>query len=70
MRANVPSAELPELPDAGFNLESYLDDLTRKLIVAALARSGGVQKDAAALLGLSFRSLRYLVAKLQVRVRE
>ena len=40
------------------------------LIVAALARSGGVQKDAAALLGLSFRSLRYLVAKLQVRVRE
>jgi two-component system, NtrC family, response regulator PilR len=41
-------------------------DYERALIDKALSRSDGVRKEAARLLGISFRSLRYRLAKLGV----
>ncbi|HWE29531.1 MAG TPA: helix-turn-helix domain-containing protein, partial [Polyangia bacterium] len=41
-------------------------DLERDLINRALEKANGVRKAAAALLGISFRSLRYRLAKLGV----
>jgi two-component system response regulator PilR (NtrC family) len=40
-----------------------LDDLERRHLLAALDQAGGVKTKAADLLGLSFRSFRYRLAK-------
>ena len=53
-----------ELPDSGIDLDSVLADYERAIITRALDKSGGVRKQAAALLGISFRSLRYRLKKL------
>jgi two-component system response regulator PilR (NtrC family) len=47
----------------GFSLERHLDELERRFLQESLRRSGGVKMKAAQLLGLSFRSLRYRLAK-------
>jgi two-component system response regulator PilR (NtrC family) len=52
-----------EVPDDGLNLEAMIDRLERQYIQQALHRTGGNQTRAAALLGLSFRQLRYKVRK-------
>ncbi|MFN7974561.1 MAG: sigma-54 dependent transcriptional regulator [Acidobacteriota bacterium] len=52
-----------EIPVDGMDLNGHLDSVARAYMSAALDRSGGVQKDAATLLGLSFRSFRYLMLK-------
>jgi two-component system, NtrC family, response regulator PilR len=52
-----------DVPDEGLNLEGMLDRLERQYIQQALHRTGGNQTRAAALLGLSFRQLRYKVRK-------
>src|SRR5439155_156512 len=51
-------------PDEGVDLERVVADTERELIAKALERSHGVRKAAAKLLGISFRSLRYRLAKL------
>jgi two-component system response regulator PilR (NtrC family) len=51
------------IPAEGMNLEAYLDGIEKKLLLQALERCGGVKKRAAELLGLSFRSIRYRLAK-------
>jgi two-component system, NtrC family, response regulator PilR len=51
------------IPDGGFDLQAYLDTLERKLLVQALGKCGGVKKKAASVLGLTFRSFRYRLAK-------
>ena len=43
-----------------------LEDYERSLLIEALAQSGGVKKQAARLLGVSFRSFRYRLEKLGV----
>jgi two-component system response regulator PilR (NtrC family) len=53
-----------EIPADGLDLDSVLADYERAILSAALDRSGGVRKRAAALLGISFRSLRYRLKKL------
>jgi two-component system response regulator PilR (NtrC family) len=45
------------------DLQAHLDALERKLLEQALARTGGVKTEAARLLSLTFRSLRYRLAK-------
>ncbi len=55
-----------ELPGEGLNLEAYLDDIRAGLMRQALDRAGGVQTQAAELLGMSFRSFRYYAKKLGV----
>ncbi|TGU72266.1 sigma-54-dependent Fis family transcriptional regulator [Geomonas terrae] len=57
-----PCSEM-EIPDEGMDLQAFLDTLERKLLVQALEKSGGVKKRAAVLLGMTFRSFRYRLAK-------
>ena len=58
-----PAPLLTQLPEKGCVLEEVLGEVERRLIVQALERSGGVRKQAAKLLGLTFRSIRYRMAK-------
>jgi two-component system response regulator PilR (NtrC family) len=58
-----PSSGFASLPEAGCRLDEVLNEVERRLIVQALDRTGGVRKTAAALLGITFRSLRYRLAK-------
>ncbi len=51
------------LPDIGVDLQAHLDAIERRLLEQALERTGGVKTDAARLLSLTFRSLRYRLAK-------
>ncbi len=55
-----PGGPLP----AGFSLEEYLAQIERELIDRAMTEGRGVKKDAAALLGLTFRQFRHRVKKL------
>jgi two-component system response regulator PilR (NtrC family) len=48
---------------AGFSLERHLDEAERRYLVAAMSQAGGVKTRAAELLGLTFRSFRYRLAK-------
>ena len=52
------------IPGEGIDLDRVLNDYERKIIERALEQSEGVRKRAAQLLGISFRSLRYRLAKL------
>ncbi|MDT8420982.1 MAG: sigma-54 dependent transcriptional regulator [Desulfuromonadales bacterium] len=54
---------LQDIPDEGMDLENYLGDIEKKLLLSALEKSRGVRKQAAKLLGISFRSVRYRLAK-------
>lgn len=53
--------------DNGFNVEEHLTEMKKKFISLALQKADGVQKRAAELLGMSFRSLRYFVKKYNLR---
>jgi two-component system response regulator PilR (NtrC family) len=52
-----------ELFAPGFRLNQHLDEITKKYIQEALALTGGSLQKAAPLLGLSYRTLRYLIGK-------
>ncbi len=52
-----------ELPEGGLDLQAHLDGIERGFLEEALARAGGVKTEAARLLSLSFRSLRYRLSK-------
>jgi two-component system response regulator PilR (NtrC family) len=54
------------LPDAGADLGDTLAEVERRLIEQALQRTGGVRTRAAELLGVSLRSLRYRMDKLEI----
>lgn len=60
-RADAVTGEV--LPDDGLNLEVYLDTIEKRYLTLALQRCNGVKKRAADLLGLTFRSFRYRLAK-------
>jgi len=55
--------DLVTIPTDGMDLQAYLDTLESRLLVQALEKCGGVKKKAAALLGMTFRSFRYRLAK-------
>jgi two-component system, NtrC family, response regulator PilR len=59
-----PSSDAPELAAGGMDLEAHLESIERSLISQALDRCGGNKTEAARLLGLTFRSLRYRAEKL------
>jgi two-component system response regulator PilR (NtrC family) len=66
LRASGPPAlpgSVPSLPEGGLDLQAHLDAVERELLQQALARTGGVKTEAARLLSLTFRSLRYRLAK-------
>jgi two-component system response regulator PilR (NtrC family) len=52
-----------DIPEEGLDLEDMVERLERNLLLKALRRTGGVRKQAAALLGISFRSIRYRLDK-------
>jgi two-component system response regulator PilR (NtrC family) len=59
-----------EVPAEGVEIDRILDDVERNLLLQALQRTGGVRKDAARLLGITFRSIRYRLQKLGINVEE
>jgi two-component system response regulator PilR (NtrC family) len=58
--------ELLTLPEEGCELDEVMAEAERRLLLAALERAGGVRTVAAKLLGITFRSLRYRLAKHQL----
>ena len=58
------AAGMAGLPTAGADLNELLANYERGLLGAALERTAGVKKRAAALLRISFRSFRYRLEKL------
>ena len=53
-----------ELPADGIDLDRLVAEYERAWVAKALDKAGGVRKKAAVLLGISFRSMRYRLAKL------
>jgi two-component system response regulator PilR (NtrC family) len=62
-QAGATEAGLVTLPEGGCDLDAVLHEVERRLLLAALERTGGVRKAAARLLGVSFRSVRYRLDK-------
>jgi two-component system response regulator PilR (NtrC family) len=54
------------LPPDGVDLDQLVSDYERTWVLRALEQTGGIRKRAAALLGISFRSLRYRLEKLGI----
>ncbi len=52
-----------DIPEEGLNLERLVEEIERTLLVKALARTNGIKKKAAELLGINFRSMRYRLEK-------
>ncbi len=52
-----------EIPDEGFEIDRFLAEVEKALILKALEKSGGVKTEAAKLLGINFRSFRYRLNK-------
>jgi len=56
------------LPGEGLDLEGLLSGLERSLLEQALERTGGNRTEAAKLLGISFRSIRYKLDKFDQKI--
>ena len=54
---------LTDIPDSGMDLDAYLGEIEKEILVKALGKSDGVRKGAAGLLGITFRSIRYRLSK-------
>jgi two-component system response regulator PilR (NtrC family) len=52
-----------DIPETGMMLEPLLEELEKKYLLKALEKTGGAKKKAGELLGMSFRSFRYRLAK-------
>ena len=59
-----------EIPEEGMLLEPLLEELEKKYLLKALEKTGGAKKKAGELLGMSFRSFRYRLAKFGLDVGE
>jgi len=59
--------ETPLFLQPGFSLAAHIDDLTKKYVNHALLASSGSLRQAAPLLGLSYRTLRYLIDKYELK---
>ncbi|MBI4956572.1 MAG: sigma-54-dependent Fis family transcriptional regulator [Myxococcales bacterium] len=63
-RGTEPAVRWAELPEGGCELDALLERAERQLLEQAMRRAGGKRTGAAKLLGITFRSLRYRLAKL------
>ena len=52
-----------DIPENGMMLEPLLEELEKKYLLKALEKTGGAKKKAGELLGMTFRSFRYRLAK-------
>ncbi len=60
---------LPQLEAGKLDFNQYLDDLSRRIIINALARCHGNVKKTAQVLQVNYRSLRYLIEKFNLKAR-
>jgi len=67
MLSSPPQEEYPINFDSVFNLNSYLDEISQNYIKQAYLEAGGSLKKTASLLGISYRSLRYLIDKYSLK---
>jgi len=51
------------IPENGIDLEGHIEQIRKEILIEALRRNNGVQKDAAQFVGMSFRSFRYYAKK-------
>ena len=67
-RSQVVSSpgDTTSFPPSGVDLDSLISDFERGWVLRALEQTGGIRKRAATLLGITFRSLRYRLAKLGI----
>ncbi len=65
--ATAPQPPLPDLTVLPSNLPEYLERVEREIIVRALAQTQYNRTQAAQLLGISFRQLRYQMQKLDIQ---
>ncbi len=59
------NTDLQEIP-SGFNMEKWLEEQERRMLLTALEQADGVRTRAAELLGISFRQIRYRLDKLGI----
>jgi len=68
--ADPVETAMQDLPEEGLDLDNYLGNIEKFILLKALDRTGGIRKRAAELLGISFRSIRYRLAKYGLEVGE
>ncbi|MFH0902828.1 MAG: sigma-54 dependent transcriptional regulator, partial [Pseudomonadota bacterium] len=68
--AQLANAKDTAFPPDGIDLDRALADFERDIITKALRSTGGVRKEAARLLSVTFRSFRYRLEKLGIEVPE
>ncbi|HKT25836.1 MAG TPA: sigma-54 dependent transcriptional regulator [Terriglobales bacterium] len=61
-----PSMDSISIPTEGLDMEAYVADMERAILISALEKSGGVQTRAAELLKISYRSFRHLAKKYNI----
>jgi two-component system response regulator PilR (NtrC family) len=59
--------EIPELTEEGIDIDKIIGDIEKRYLLRALEKSGGVKKEAAKLLNLSFRSFRHRLSKYNIK---
>ncbi len=59
-----------DIPDDGIDFDRIISDMERDLLTQALAKAGGIKKEAARILNMSFRSFRYKLSKYEIGQRE
>jgi two-component system response regulator PilR (NtrC family) len=52
-----------QIPSDGFDLDAFIEDIEKRYLVEAMRRVGDSKTEAARLLGISFRSMRYKLDK-------
>ncbi len=61
---------LTDIPETGMDLDAYLGEIEKELLLNARVRTDGVRKSAAGLLGITFRSIRYRLSKFGVEAED
>jgi len=56
------------IPDEGFDLNEFLDNIERQILRQAMIKTNGFKKEAAKILNISFDSLRHRLDKLDIEV--
>jgi two-component system response regulator PilR (NtrC family) len=60
------SLKIRELPASGLDLEKYIEEIEKDILIKALEKTRWVKTEAAKLLNLNFRSFRYRLLKYQI----
>ena len=68
--AEMPPVMGPEVPAEGLDLEETLAEFEKQILRQALKRTSGVRTEAARLLKITFRSMRYKLLKYGIGVEE